>query len=105
MLLQSPPIPPPWLKGALDGHEDAFTNAGHDDDDAQNHDKDEDDDDVSLVPSVAPGAPQPTLHHLQPLPLRLLLRYLLTHLHDYNDENDDEKQETTVFLTRLLAPA
>ena len=37
-------------------------------------------DDVSLVPSVAPGAPQPALHHLQPLPLRLLLRYLLTHL-------------------------
>ena len=103
MLLQSPPTPPPWLKGAHDGHDDAFTLTGHDDDDAQNHDKDEDD--VSLVPSVAPGAPQPALHHLQPLPLRLLLRYLLTHLHDYNEVDDVEKQETIVFLTRLLAPA
>ena len=45
MLLQSPPTPPPWLKGAHDGHDDAFTLTGHDDDDAQNHDKDEDDDD------------------------------------------------------------
>ena len=45
MLLQSPPTPPPWLKRALDGHDDAFTLTGHDDEDAQNHDKDEDDDD------------------------------------------------------------
>ena len=78
MLLQSPPTPPPWLKGAHDGHDDAFTLTGHDDDDAQNHDKDEDD--ISLVPSVAPGAPQPALHHLQPLPLLRLLRDLLTPL-------------------------